>query len=388
MKLIYFANIRIPTEKAHGLQIMKTCEALSLAGFDLELVVPSRKNKALANQDPFAYYSVRQNFKLKKLFTLDPRWLLHFPAGSYIKIQGLLFIISLFFYLLKYQGKKETIFYTRDEYLLPILQKFSDRVVWEGHSLPNKKQLYAKYFKRCDKLLVLTSTLKQNLIELGMGEGKVKILPDAVDLEIFDVKISKEEARKRINLPKDKIILGYTGSFKTKGMDKGIGDILKSLSEIIKQKKNVLFVAVGGSPEEINYYQQIAADNGVTEYTLFLAKVSQIQLAVYQKAFDVLLMPFPYTKHYAYYMSPLKMFEYLASQRPIIATDLPSVLDVLDDQSAVLIKPGDTGQLTRAVLKLSDDEVLAKRLSANAYSKAGGFTWQTRAEKIKGFLTR
>ncbi|HRY62339.1 MAG TPA: hypothetical protein P5056_01035 [Candidatus Paceibacterota bacterium] len=62
MKISYLANIRIPTDRAHGIQIMKTCEALSSQGVVVELVVPSRKNSI--KEDPFSYYQVKENFKI------------------------------------------------------------------------------------------------------------------------------------------------------------------------------------------------------------------------------------------------------------------------------------------------------------------------------------
>ena len=69
MKIIYIANVRMPTEKAHGIQIMKMCEAFSLAEFEVELVVPWRFNKI--EENAFDFYGVKRNFKIKKIFSLD-----------------------------------------------------------------------------------------------------------------------------------------------------------------------------------------------------------------------------------------------------------------------------------------------------------------------------
>ncbi len=68
MKLLYIANARIPTEKAHGLQIIKMCEAFVRQGVDVELVVPFRKHvKALKDKNTFEYYGVGKKFKIRKL---------------------------------------------------------------------------------------------------------------------------------------------------------------------------------------------------------------------------------------------------------------------------------------------------------------------------------
>ena len=61
MKILYLAQIRLPTEKAHGIQIMKTCEAFAEQGAEVVLVVPSHRGDI--RQDPFEYYRVKRNFK-------------------------------------------------------------------------------------------------------------------------------------------------------------------------------------------------------------------------------------------------------------------------------------------------------------------------------------
>ncbi len=71
MKMIYLANARIPTEKAHGLQIMKMCEAFKNEGVDLELVVANRKDNQLEDIEPFEYYGIKNKFRIKKLWLLD-----------------------------------------------------------------------------------------------------------------------------------------------------------------------------------------------------------------------------------------------------------------------------------------------------------------------------
>ena len=69
MKIIYIANARIPTEKAHGVQIMKMCQAFAKIGNKVTLVLPRRRNPIIA--DPFEYYVVSQSFNIIKLPTID-----------------------------------------------------------------------------------------------------------------------------------------------------------------------------------------------------------------------------------------------------------------------------------------------------------------------------
>ena len=392
MKLLYISNSRIPTTKAYGHQIFKMCQIFAKRQVAVELICPSRKNPEFKNIDAFAYYHIPKIFKLKKIYSYDPQWLIKFPAGTYIKFQALFFIVSLFIYLLfkkiklaRRGGWAAYIFYTRDEYLLPLLQLFSKRVVWEGHSLPRRKKHYTKYFKQCYRLIVLTHELKKMLIGLGVSENKILVSPDAVELEIFGIHLDKNQARKQLNLPQDKILLGYTGTFKTKNMDKGLKDILPALKII--NKNDILFIAIGGSLEHIQEYQELAEKLNIKNIKL-IPKVSQQQLAIYQQAFDIMLMPFPRTEHYAYFMSPLKMFEYMAAKKPIIASDLPSIKEILDDNSALFIEPGNPKSLANGIIFCLNNKDFCDKISNKSFIKVKNYTWHQRAQKIIDFILK
>jgi len=385
MNLIYIANVRMPTEKAHGHQIMKMGEVFVDAGATVELIVPNRFNPEYDSTTPFDYYKIKNNFKIKKLKAIDPYFLLRWPAGLYIKVQSAFFIFSLFWHFLFKRRKKDNIFYTRDEYLLPFLTMISKKVVWEVHALPSNLGRYGRVLPKCHKIVVLTQAIKDQLKEFDISEDKILVSPDAVDLTIFDIEMTKDEARKRLGLPQDKFILGYTGSFKTKGMDKGIADIFKALNKI-KDNSKVVFVAVGGNEIETKFYRDLAKEEDVSKMVLFFKKVTQSELAIYQKAFDVLMMPFPDKLHYRLYMSPLKMFEYMAAKRPILATDLPAIREVLDHTCAYLAHPDDPESIAKGVEKMMFDSVYLQNISQLAYNKVGRYTWDKRAESIINFL--
>ena len=386
MKISYFANIRLPTEKAHGRQIMKMAESLAQAGDELELIIPSRQNPNFQNTNPFRYYQIKETFKIKKINCFDPVFLFGFPAGLYIKFQTIFFILSLTVYLLINRSRQDTFFYTRDEALLPLLSIFSKKIVWEAHALPKKIKFLKPFLKRAAKFIVLTQSIKKNLISLGLAEEKILVSPDAVDLEIFGISLDKSQAREQWQLPQDKIILGYTGTIKTKGMDKGLIDIFQALKILSQKRNDLIFIALGGLESEISEYQKLAENFGVADFVKLLSPVEQNKLAAFQQACDILLMPFPKTTHFSFYMSPLKMFEYLSSGRPIIATNLPSIKEILDNTNAILIKPGDFQDLAEKIELLLNNPSLANDLAQKAKTISLNYSWQKRGEKIYQFL--
>src|SRR3989338_9661589 len=151
-KLIYIANARIPTEKAHGIQIMKMCESMGElevgdGKLEIELIVPRRLNPI--KQDPFDYYGVKRNFKIIKLPTLD---LISFGLGQFgFFAETLIFLISSAIYLF---FRKYNILYTRE---WPAVLFFRN-IVLEIHSLPAKASfIHKKAWQKTKALFVLTS---------------------------------------------------------------------------------------------------------------------------------------------------------------------------------------------------------------------------------------
>ena len=101
------------------------------------------------------------------------------------------------------------------------------------------------------------------------------------------------------------------------------------------------------------------------------------------RAFDVCAMPFPWTTHFAYYASPMKLFEYMASGTPIVATDLPSTAEIArDGENALLVPPDDAAALGKAIERLTKDRKLAERLARAAFADAPKYSWDARAEKL------
>lgn len=374
MKIIYIANSRIPTEKAHGYQICKMCEVFAGYGHEVELVVPNRKNHII--EDVYSYYDVKRNFKITKIFCLD---LINFEK-IIGKIGFLLQSIS-FLYSLRFKKiNKSGVVYSRFIYVSLIFKNS----ILELHSLPKKPSLLMKcVLKRSAKLIVTTSFIKKRLMEMGIEEEKVIVAADAADVYKFDIKYNTEEARQKTNLPQDVYLLGYVGMLRTMDMEKGVDIAILSLKEMIEKIKLVI---VGGSKDDVEFYKKFVKDNGLEGRVIFTGMVKYKSVPLYLKSFDVLLAPFPKNEHYNYYMSPLKMFEYMAAGKPMVISDLPSIRDVLNDGDCIFCQPGNVASLVGGVKRLFSDHDLAVKISENAQKKSRLFTWDVRANKILNFI--
>ena len=112
MKLIYIVNARIPTERAHGMQVMKMCAAFGKQGFEVELVVPARWKNSITT-DPFEYYQVDDRFRIRRLFSLD---LTRFGRSFLFILHNLCFALAAIIFLMA--QKRGSIVYTRGDSLL------------------------------------------------------------------------------------------------------------------------------------------------------------------------------------------------------------------------------------------------------------------------------
>lgn len=376
MKMYYIANSRIPTEKAHGLTIVKSCESFARAGATVELILPRRRTQF--EDDVFKTYGVENIFTVRYVPTLDllrlsgSRWAFW---GSYFT-----FYISTFLYVL-FKSKKDSIIYTRDAPLLT-LSMLGMSVFLECHHVFAKRKLYFWLAGKAAGIVTISAALKQTFVSAGFAEENILVSPSGVDLRIFLIDTPQTEARKKLALQRDAHILLYTGNFTTMGADKGISDMLHAL----KKLPDVFFIAIGGSEKDRTRYGKEAEEAGVASQVELNGFAPQTTLALYQRAADVLVMPFPDTPHYRGNMSPVKMFEYMASGRPIVASDLPTIREVLSDTNSIIIPPGDRGALAHAVQVLLADPQRGQRLAEQAQGDVRAYSWDERAKKVLSFI--
>lgn len=351
MKLVYLANIRIPTEKAHGLATIKMCEAFADKGVSVELVVPKRFNAIQA--DPFSYYQIKKNFTIKKLFCLD---LTRCGRLGFV-IETLSFAISATFYCLFHQAD---IYYGRDDFSLWLVSNFRNNVVWEAHTAKNSWHVRILVAKM-KALIAISQGLKDYYLSLNPVPQKIIVAHSGVDLTVFErVNEPKEDLRRKLNLPIDKNIVAYIGKLQTMGKPKGVSDLRKAMEKAALVLPNI--------------------------FPLIVSNVFPSEVALYMKAADTLVMNYPDEKHFASYMSPLKLFEYMASGTPIITSDLPSVREVLDDSSAFFFKPGDFDGLVKKIIESLEEKSLSEKKAEIAYKKVNQYSWQKRAENILKFI--
>lgn len=374
MKLLYIADIRLPTQKAHGFQIVKMCEAFAREGANVELRIPRRINPI--KDSPFNYYGIKESFDIKKIPVIDliP---LHKIIGPLANFVG-----SISFAIFNIFRLRETdfdIIYSRDQFTLWLLSFSNHKFIYEMHKMPSHPDIYRRIWRKACKIITITAILKNAIVKEGVDASKILVAHDGVDFNAFkSVNKGVEELKAELDLPEGHFLVGYVGKFKTLGQEKGLETMIKALSLLDRETKMTF---VGGDDAEVKEYKSLAQRLNVLPQCVFIGHQPYKKMIEYMKAMDAVVLPSP-DKPLAHYSSPLKLFEYMASGRPIIASDLPAIREVLNDKNALFFKPENSNDLARAVKMLKASPMLGYHLSQQALADIQNYTWDNRAKNI------
>jgi len=392
VRLVYLIDARLPTERAHGYQICKMCEAFALNGVKVTLMHPFRhqSDPNLKGKSVFEYYGIRENFEVRTLPNVDVVKLSLVLRGRLF--QPLFFCHCLLwsFYATQVARKEGAdVYYTRETTIAFWLTKAGLPTIYEAHFVHKMGRRWLLRLMAGSpslKLVIaLTSFIKERLVRMGFDPKKIMVLPDAVDLSLFENLPSKEECRRLLGLPLERPIVGYVGRFVTMGMEKGVRKLIEAIGLMPTiEGKEPLLLCVGGPIEVVPHYIEHARRRGVPEERLrFVDRVPNTEVPIWIRACDVVTIPWQWTEFSAYFTSPLKLFEYMAAGVPIVASNLPSIREILcHGRDALLVEPGNPRALAEGIQRLLQDRRLAERLVRNARRSVRKYTWTERAKRI------
>ena len=395
-RVVYLSNARLPTEKAHGYQIMKMCEAFAETGLDVVLYHANRiQTDDRCKVSPFVYYDVQEIYQLRQLHGLDPRDLLYKRHPQiWFRIQSVSNAFSAWIESRKYWSSENTVIFSRDfiATLLLCLSRHTikAKLIHDMHgSITKKKSMVGPLLNRLDGFVAINRTMGKDVALAKVDTEKIFIAPNGADLDKYNLRENKEACCNKLGVSCDRPVVGYLGRFQTMGEEKGIPDLIEALGHVnASGVVDARLLCIGGPLDHLDAYSSIAEKAGVRpEQIRFVDRVPNAEVPYWINTFSIAVLPFPYTEHYAFYMSPLKMFEYMASGKPILATDLPSIREVLvHDHNAWLVEPDNPPALAAGIEKLLKEPDLAARIAAQAREDVEQYTWRARAGRIIDFI--
>jgi glycosyltransferase involved in cell wall biosynthesis len=370
MKIACISASFVPSETANSIQVMKAVHALAQLGHEATLLVPDNPAKA-SNRDWLSFYGLSTPFKIEQLKSASRRRFFWDAVRHAASLHPDII----------YTWVPQSAVYT-------LLHRMP--VIIELHDLPagrigpwwHRLFLWIPGRKR---MLVITRAL-QDALENQYGKHipskDVIIAPNGIEPERFENLPSSQEARRQLGLVEAPTVACTGHLYAGRGVELFV--------ELAKAIPDAQFVWAGGKPEDVAAWKECAVQQRNVTFTGF---IPNDRLPLYQAAADILLMPYGKVigissggGNSAAISSPLKMFEYLAAGRAIVASDFPVFHEVLNNQNAVFCPPEDILAWTAAVRGLLDDSVRRKALSYQAEQDSQRYSWTERAKRaLAGF---
>ena len=385
MRIIYITDARIPTEKAHGYQIMKTCEAFAAAGVAVELTVPQTANPITV--DAFAFYGVRPDFLIRYLPVpqLPRSW--SFPFSLIPYYASLFFFIRAARQLARTEADTGTVLYTRTGALIPFLSAYAP-VVYEVHGFSRLSFIFRFPYATAKHIVAVTHGIRAILEKRGVSAQKITVAPDGVDLSVFEKIGTREECRAVCGVPSFAKVVGYIGRFTVFNREKGIPMLVEAMGFLRKRYPSVKLLLVGGPASSVISYRRRADRCGFgAENILYVPHVPARDVSRFMRACDILTIPLPRSAFSVHYTSPLKMFEYMASGTPFVVSDLPALREIVSENNAFFAEPDSASELTRALSFIFENPHDAERRAHRAAENVQAYTWDARAGRILKSIT-
>lgn len=366
--LVYVHPTVFPALTANSVQVIAMCEAFGR--YSQSTYLAAFRDPVGSRGDPFRYYGVAKTFEIE--------WLSGKPK------RGLRIFLTVR-HLVRRFGRTWTCF-TRVPTVAAVTSTLGVPTILELHDVPwsNLQRVALRFCTRSRHLLFLVAISEQLRAALSARgyarAGTVMVLSDGARVRDDRTKVDIRAVRIRLGLPTDRPVVGYAGSLK---MDKGVHVLLRAADKLPLAQ----FVVVGGSPaDELNRMRR-----DYPEVT-FLGQIAPFEVADFLTACDVVTAPFVKAANLQRgrrsvaiheFMSPLKIFEAMASGTPLVTSDLPVLREVLKEgQTCLMVRPGDSDALAEAIARLLEDRELASRLAHEARQDVKQYSWDGRAAAI------
>jgi glycosyltransferase involved in cell wall biosynthesis len=386
VRILYLADTRFPLERANGIQTFETCRALAARGHAVTLIV--RPDTADPPRDPWAFYGAPRDSRLTIAVAPTiagpvrrPAYLLGVLPRIASRADDVLLTRDLGMASIAVRlgrGLRPPIIYEAHGYA-PAVSEELPRLL--GHSespTPRKLARLAarerRVWLRAEGYVTLTSTHRDELAARFGPRRNAAVIPDGTRLSPHRTYTPRS--------PRETLVVGYAGHLYPW---KGVDTLIEALATVLAARA----VIIGGQPGEGDgaRLEAMARAHGVANRTEFTGWQRPADVAALLLQCDILVLPNVRTTISERYTSPLKLFEYLAAGRPIVASNLPAVREILTDGiNAVLVEPGNVTALATALTSLANDPQLADRLGRRAFADAALYSWDARAARLEPVL--
>lgn len=346
---VYYAMER---KAASTKQMLKTCEAL---GEEVNLTLYSTLGDI---DDVLDFYGAEKSFDYSKKGFKENE------SVVFEAFKRLYFSLKTYFVI---RREDFDAVYTPDVAFLSMMRLLPSEtsVFYESHNPYDDSYKIPTFLEEAalelpEKTFCVSEGVQNSLTEKGVEADRLEVLRNGVD----SVYLSEEENYEE----NERFEILYVGSFKER---KGV-DVLVDAFQHLEEKFELTLV--GGRDANKDLLEKIRLDDAIS----FRGRVPEKQLPGLMQSADVLVLPSNDTKYQRKFTSPMKLFEYLASGTPVVASELPTTREIAGD-TVFYFKPGNPEALASQIKNAVDED----EDKAAAVRRAEEFTWEERARRIK-----
>lgn len=393
MNMLYLPHpsASFPSRSAHTIEHMKMCEAFTRHGVAVRMLyhcLPFSHEGVDLVERVRDFYGLRQTFPVVTLggWKVRARWLraTHLDSASmaattalYVMWGGLAGRLS-----------RRDVIYSRNRgvaaalvWLLRVLPAARrPKVVYEVHE--PEDHAFRLLAPGLAGIVTISEQLRDHLcVDFGVSRSVITVERCAVDTEQFTAAtIPRADARRRLGLPSNGApIVAYCGRIDA---SRGVDVLIRAARRF--SEHGWYCMLIGGSADDA---RRLPGVEEIPPCVIFAGAVSPANVPVWLSAADVLVAPPANRGQYDRGASPLKLFEYMAAQRPIVSTRVPAVEKIVTDtEHAVLVEPGSPDDLVRGISWVLEHPCEARGMVARAWMLAERHTWVERARRILRFI--
>lgn len=381
MKIAYFIETVIPSNRANTVHVMKMCEALSKEGGEVTLFC-DMDNEAVSIEEINRRYGINHPFSIVQM-----------RINKYLRKYGHRFagIWSAYKKTRRFDCSAFDVAYGRSVYALNYI-KNKIPFVYESHTEPigQIKRMESKLLRNanCKGLVVISEALKNRYIELfpEFPKENITVLHDCANVEDH----SNGEVAQLKKKSDAEVVIGYLGSLYP-------GKCMEVMIPVAKSRPEYLFHVVGGNKEWIDKWTTDARASGVNNI-IFYGFVDNAKIGSYYRNFDICILPFGKNVfvdkskrlNIGRWISPLKLFEAMAYAKAILVSDIPTIREVLtDEENCLFADPDNIEEWGEKLDRLVGDAELRTRLGNAAKEELmRNYTWEIRAERVLQIFNR
>ena len=239
--------------------------------------------------------------------------------------------------------------------------------------LDQAEQIEREVFASVDMIFAVSEEVADYAVARGARPDRVSVQPNGVNPDTF----SRDVAPAAIDKPAGGVVIGFSGSLKPWH---GLEDLLEAFVIVNGELPDTRLLVVGDGPL-LTWSQGFARGARLDGKIIATGWQPHAKLPSYINAMDIACAPYPDIE--GFYFSPLKLFEYMACGRAIVASGIGQIRTVIDDGvDGVLTVPGNVERLAASLITLATDQKLRRKLGERACASISGRSWQDNARTV------